>query len=76
MTLLQTQGICLVFIQKLFYLFPASLFFKLSLLRMYDFKLFLGSAVQEGILLQLHPAVRSPAAEWGSLLFRPQNQWE
>lgn len=52
MSLLQIQGICLVSIQKLFYLFPASLFSKLSLLRAYNFKLFLVSSAQAGILLQ------------------------
>lgn len=76
MSLLQTQGICLVFIQKLFYLFPTSLFFKLLLLCMYNFKLFLLSSAQAGILLQIHPAVRSPQLSGENLLFCPRDQWE
>jgi len=80
LSLLLIQRIRLVFILKLFYLFPTSLFFKLLLLYMFCFLLSPVNSVHTEILLQLHPAARSPAAElpsmWRNLPFCPQNQLE
>lgn len=62
LSLLLTQAISLVFIPKLFYLFPTSLFFKLLPLYVYNLLLSLVNSVHAESLLQLCPAARGPTA--------------